>query len=172
MANTKKSTTKKKPAAKPAAKKAVPKKKTTKKAAPKKQPVQVEQPLFRKKTIAERTVAFKTRNWASVFGWVTIAVCALLALFLHFCMVGYSFSVLVCLSIIGIILATGIEMILSNLIPDAGFISEHTFDTKAIGLTAALAAILFGSKYLLKKKLSPITLICIAAVLGIVVYGV
>ena len=104
MANTKKSTTKKKPAAKPAAKKAAPKKKTAKKAAPKKQPVQVEQPLFRKKTIAERTVAFKTRNWASVFGWVTIAVCALLALFLHFCMVGYSFSVLVCLAIIAVIL--------------------------------------------------------------------
>lgn len=67
--------------------------------------------------------------------------------------------------IIGIILATGGEMILNNCLP------ERTPDWKALGLTAVLAAILFGSKYGLKKKLSPITLICIAAVLGIVVYG-
>ena len=74
--------------------------------------------------------------------------------------------------IIGIILATGVEMILTNLILVADFMPEHAFDPKAIGLTAALAAILFGSKYALKKKLSPITLICIAAVLGAVVYGI
>ena len=74
--------------------------------------------------------------------------------------------------IVGIILATGIEMILNNLILVSDFMPEHTFDPKAIGLTAALAAILFGSKYLLKKKLSPITLICIAALCGIVVYGI
>ena len=49
-------------------------------------------------------MAFKTRNWASVLGWVTIVLCTLLALFLHFCMVGYSFSVLVCLAIIAVIL--------------------------------------------------------------------
>ena len=74
--------------------------------------------------------------------------------------------------IIGIILATGVEMILNNLILIADFMPEHAFDPKAIGLTAALAVILFGSKYVLKKKLSPIALICIAAVLGMVVYGV
>jgi len=74
--------------------------------------------------------------------------------------------------IIGIILATGIEMILTNLILVSDFLPEHTFDPKAIGLTAALALILFGSKYGLKKKISSITLICIAAVLGIVVYSI
>ena len=63
-------------------------------------------------------------------------------------------------------------MILNNLILVSDFMPEHTFDPKAIGLTAALAAILFGSKYLLKKKLSPITLICSAALCGIVVYGI
>lgn len=67
--------------------------------------------------------------------------------------------------IIGIILATGAEMILSNCLP--GLIP----DGKSLGLTAVLAVILFGSKSALKKKLSPITLICIAAVLGIIVYG-
>lgn len=74
--------------------------------------------------------------------------------------------------IIGIILATGIEMILNNLILVADFMPEHRFDPKAIGLTAVLALILFGSKRIRKKNLSPITLICIAAVLGIIVYGI
>nr|MBQ8245137.1 chromate transporter [Oscillospiraceae bacterium] len=68
--------------------------------------------------------------------------------------------------IIGIILATGISMILSNCLP------LSTPDYKAIGLTAVLAATLFGSKWGMKKKLSPIALICIAAVLGIAVYGI
>ena len=103
MASTKKSTAKKKTAPKASAKKAAPKKKTTKKAAPKKQ-VPVEEPLFRKKTIAERTVAFKTRNWAAVAGWVGIVAFSLLALFFFYCMVGYDFSGLVCLCIVGIIL--------------------------------------------------------------------
>ena len=85
-------------------KKAAPKKTTAKKSAPKKQPAPVQESIFRKKTIAERTVAFKTRNWGAVAGWIGIVFFSLLALFLNFCMVGYSFSVLVCLCIIGIIL--------------------------------------------------------------------
>ena len=68
--------------------------------------------------------------------------------------------------IIGIILATGIEMILKNCLP--GLLP----DWKALGLTAVLALILFGSKWKWKKKISPITLICIAALLGVLVYGV
>ena len=68
--------------------------------------------------------------------------------------------------IIGIILATGTDMVLSNVLP------QFIPDWKALGLTAVLAVILFGSKYGLKKKLSPISLICIAAVLGMIVYGV
>lgn len=85
-------------------KKAAPKKTTAKKSAPKKQPAPVQESIFRKKTIAERTVAFKTRNWGAVAGWIGIVFFSLLALFLNFCMVGYSFSVLVCICIIGIIL--------------------------------------------------------------------
>lgn len=68
--------------------------------------------------------------------------------------------------IIGIILATGADMALSNCLPAAAP------DFKALGITAVLAVILFGSKYLLKKKLSPITLILIAACLGMLVYGI
>lgn len=67
--------------------------------------------------------------------------------------------------IIGIILATGVDLTLSNCL------HAYSPDWQALGLTAVLAVILFGSKWALKKKLSPITLICIAAVLGILVYG-
>ena len=90
--------------------KAAPKKKSasgkaaSKKATPKKQTAPVQDSMFRRKTIAERTVAFKTRNWAAVAGWVCIGFFSLLALFLNFFMVGYSFSVLVSLCIIAIIL--------------------------------------------------------------------
>ena len=104
MASTKKSTTaKKKTTPKSSAKKAVPKKKTVKKAAPKKQ-VPQDEPIFRRKTIAERTVAYKTRNWAALFGWVGIVFFSLLSLFFFYCMVGYDFSGLVCLCIVSIIL--------------------------------------------------------------------
>lgn len=68
--------------------------------------------------------------------------------------------------IIGINLATSVDMILSNCL--SGLIP----DWKALGLTVILAGILFGSKRKLKKKLSPIALICIAAVLGILTYGI
>lgn len=105
MASTKKTTAKSgtKSTASASKKKTAPKKKVTKKAAPKKQPAQ-EQPVFRKKSIAERTVAFKTRNWCAVFGWIGITVFSLLALFLKFCLRGYSFSALVCMCIVGLIL--------------------------------------------------------------------
>ena len=67
--------------------------------------------------------------------------------------------------IIGIILATGVDLTLSNCL------HAYSPDWQALGLTAVLAAILFGSKWAFRRKLSPITLICIAAVLGILVYG-
>lgn len=85
-------------------KKSAPKKTTTKKTTQKKQVAPVQESIFRKKTIAERTVAFKTRNWGAVAGWIGIIIFSMLALFLTFCMVGYSFSALVCLCIVGIIL--------------------------------------------------------------------
>ena len=66
--------------------------------------------------------------------------------------------------VIAIILITGCEMVISNCL--------RATDLTALIITAILAVILFGSKYLLKKKLSPITLILIAAFLGIVFYGI
>ena len=79
-----------------------PKKKIRKKSA-KKQAAKAEESIFRKKSIAERTAARKNRNWVAVLGWIGIVLFSLAALFFQFCMIGYSFSALVCLSIVGII---------------------------------------------------------------------
>lgn len=68
--------------------------------------------------------------------------------------------------IMGIILATGIYMIWGNC-----FITlNKVLDVRATILTAALALIFFGVRDGLKKKFSPILLICISAVLGMVVF--
>lgn len=66
--------------------------------------------------------------------------------------------------VVGIVLATGIWMTAKNFVPG--------FDLRAIVLTALLAAISPLWKKFRKKKLSPIALIAISAVLGMVVYGI
>ena len=96
-----KSTTKKSASSVPK-KKTAPKKKTTPKKQTPKEPEQ--KPMFRRRTIAEKTVAFKTTNWTGIFCWVGIVVCLILAAFFKFCMLGYSFTVLVLLGIAGILL--------------------------------------------------------------------
>ena len=70
--------------------------------------------------------------------------------------------------IIGIILATGLYMILHTCF---GNLSNLSPDTTMILLTAVLAAIWVASKKLLKKGLSPIGLIGVSAIMGILVYG-
>ena len=100
MASTKKTATKKNTA--PQTLEPPPKKKIRKKSA-KKQAAKAEASIFRKKSIAERTAARKNRNWVAVLGWIGIVLFSLAALFFQFCMIGYSFSALVCLSIVGII---------------------------------------------------------------------
>ena len=74
--------------------------------------------------------------------------------------------------ILGIILATGIYMIFRNCF---GSLTALRANGPAIGLSAALALIYFGSKRFLqkgrRKGLSPIALICISALAGVLVYG-
>lgn len=65
--------------------------------------------------------------------------------------------------VIGVILATGLSMIFSNVIP------EGTFELKALILTVILAALSIGSRVIRKKKISPIPLIGISAALGILI---
>ena len=69
--------------------------------------------------------------------------------------------------VIGIVFATGIFMIFSNAF---GKISSVSLDYQAIIITLVLAVCIFAYKYFAKKKLSPILLVAISAVLGIIVY--
>jgi len=65
--------------------------------------------------------------------------------------------------ITGIIAATGFHMMLKNCIAQP--------DLWPVIITMILAALYFGSPKVLKKKMSPIVLIVVSAVLGVVVYG-
>ena len=68
---------------------------------------------------------------------------------------------------IGIILATGVYMILKNgIVMTAGSLA-----LKPLILTVVLSAVYFGSRKLKKGGISPILLICLAAVAGIAAYG-
>ena len=69
---------------------------------------------------------------------------------------------------IGIILATGIYMIFRNCL---GGFDSISVDLTAVMMTAMLAGIYLGSKKVMKKGLSPIGLIGISAVTGILIYG-
>ena len=70
--------------------------------------------------------------------------------------------------IIGLVMATGVFMVITHCLSlTAGF----TVDRKALLLTAVLAAVLYLSKPLFKKKVSPIILIIISAILGIGLYA-
>lgn len=91
-------TKKKKPAAKPPAKSPSKTAKKKTKSAPGKTSI------FRRKSIAERTVALKTDGPFPVLRWVILLPLAMLAYICFFCVAGYSFSGLVCLCLMGIIL--------------------------------------------------------------------
>lgn len=70
--------------------------------------------------------------------------------------------------VIGIILATGIWMIVENCLIGA---DGAGVDRKAAGITLFLIVVSGGYKRIFKKKLSPVMLIVIAAAAGVIVYG-
>ena len=69
--------------------------------------------------------------------------------------------------VIGVILATGVYMILTNCA--GGDLAAP--DLTAVALTALLGVVYFGSRRFLKKGISPIALIALSGVAGILVYG-
>ena len=69
--------------------------------------------------------------------------------------------------VIGIVLATGIYMVLGNCF---GTISRIKVNMQAISITALLVASILGYKYFAKNKLSPIGLIILSAILGIIIF--
>ena len=70
--------------------------------------------------------------------------------------------------IIGIILATGILMMIRN----CNFSIKAKPDVLTVGLTCFLVVVYFGSRKIVKRGMSPIILICISAFVGVVAYGI
>jgi len=64
--------------------------------------------------------------------------------------------------IIGIVLATGLQMTVSHCVENS------TIELRPLLITAVLAAVM----YLRKKKLSPVLLILLSALCGVVAYGI
>ena len=71
--------------------------------------------------------------------------------------------------VIGIVLATGIYMVVNNCF---GSVSALSANYQAIIITAILVASMFGYKHFKKKKLSPVLLIVLSTVAGMVIYGI
>lgn len=68
----------------------------------------------------------------------------------------------------GIVLATGVYIILKNCVGD---FSNISFDIPTIFLMVSLSALYFISKKIIKNGLSPIVFICITGLIGVLVYG-
>jgi len=71
--------------------------------------------------------------------------------------------------VVGIVLATGIYMVISSCFD---VITDSKMDLKAIVIVGILLIAMLGYKYLVKKRLSPIMLIVLSAMAGIMVYGI
>ena len=71
--------------------------------------------------------------------------------------------------VIGIILATGVYMTVHNGISGMG---KPGLDLRPAAITAILAAVMWGAKPVLKRKVSPLALIAVSACLGILVYRI
>ena len=69
----------------------------------------------------------------------------------------------------GIVLATGVYLVVHNIFPGT---ENLPFDLPGAAITAVLVALMLLVPKITKKKLSPIMLICISAILGIVVYSI
>lgn len=70
--------------------------------------------------------------------------------------------------VIGVILATGVYMILGN----CAVKNESRIDIIAIIVNCVLAAFYFGMRRVRKNGISPIGFICIAAIVGVAIYGI
>ncbi len=74
-------------------------------------------------------------------------------------------------TVAGLILATGITMMLSIFLNITNIHGAVAFDYKSLIILGLIILISFGYKKLIKKKISPILLIVISAVLGILFFS-
>ncbi len=70
--------------------------------------------------------------------------------------------------VIGIVLATGVYMVLSNILPIG---KKTVFDPRALCITLLLAGASLLWPRLRKKKLSPLLMIALSALLGVIFYA-
>lgn len=75
-------------------------------------------------------------------------------------------------AVAGLICATAVIMILSQLLGITSYTSGFAFDWRQTVIFAAVALVALVRKKLRKKDTSPILLILLSAVLGIVLYGI
>ena len=75
-------------------------------------------------------------------------------------------------AVAALILATAVTMGLRAIFGVTSVSGGFAFNYKGLIILAVLVAVGLGSKYLLKKKMSPIITILISAGLGILLYGV
>ncbi|MBO4479628.1 MAG: chromate transporter, partial [Clostridia bacterium] len=75
-------------------------------------------------------------------------------------------------AVAALILATAVTMGLKSLFGIGNVHSEFVFNYKGLIILGILVAVGLGSKYLLKKKASPIVMILLSAGLGMLLYGV
>ena len=68
---------------------------------------------------------------------------------------------------VGIILATGLFMVVRNVM----WIGQDAFDWRALVITAVLLALTFGYQRLKRKEISSIALILVSACMGIIAYA-
>ena len=119
-----------KKSAKPGAakKKAAPKKSTrttqsplegmnipTKRQSLREEPVPIEHRWPYNSSIAQRKAVAEERRRKGILSWIAMGVLAVMAGILKFCMVGYSFSALVCLCLCGVLLFYRVTAMLSHL---------------------------------------------------------
>jgi chromate transporter len=71
--------------------------------------------------------------------------------------------------VIGIVLATGMYMVFKNCF---GSLNTFGINIRAIVITVILAVAMFGYKKVMQRKLSPIMLIVLSAIAGIITYGI
>lgn len=74
--------------------------------------------------------------------------------------------------VIGLILATAITMLLGNLLNFSAISDTITPDIKSIIIFSVIAASAFGYKLWKKRAPSPILLIVLSGILGVVLYGI
>ena len=110
---------------KPAAKKSSQPKKASVQSVPAQEP----KPIFRRRTIAERTVAWKTGKTAHVLRWLAMVPLSLLIVFFTFFMAGYSFTVLVCFCLIGVLLFYNLCDLLKGRFPKETRVVRRLFTT-------------------------------------------